>query len=242
MRIRALTLDLDDTLWPIAPVMQRAEQRLDDWLQQHCPEIAAAFPIPSMRELRDRVFAENPHLAHDFTELRKISLRAMFTPFGFGDDWVERAYSEFYTARNEVEYYEDALPALQRLAACVPLVSISNGNADLERMGLNHFFQFSLCARSHGVAKPHPDIFHAACRRLGCAPNTVLHVGDDPLLDVAGAQSAGLRTVWLNRHDALWPLAAEQTQPDLVLSRLDALADWLENHLGQRHTINAIAQ
>ncbi len=228
MRIRAVSLDLDDTLWPITPVMARAEQRLQDWLHTHCPEVASALPSAIMRELRARAFAENPHLAHDFTELRKISLRAAFTPFGLGENWVERAFTEFYAARNEVECYADAVPGLQRLAALVPLVSISNGNADLERIGIKHFFHFSVSARECGVAKPHPAIFHAACNRLGIPPAAVLHVGDDAALDVEGARAAGLQTAWLNRGDDAW---SGHLPPNLIAKNLNALADWLETQL-----------
>ncbi|MEO7877752.1 MAG: HAD family hydrolase, partial [Dokdonella sp.] len=112
-------------------------------------------------------------------------------------------------------------------AAHVPLVSISNGNADLERIGLRGHFAHCISAREFGVAKPHSGIFHHACARLGLAPENVLHVGDDPHLDVTGAHAAGLRTAWLNRTGATWnwPL-----QPDLEIHDLAELAVWLKRH------------
>ena len=78
--IRAITFDLDDTLWPIAPVMLRAEPQLDAWLRAHCPRTADAYPVETMRVLRDRVAEENPHLAHDFSAQRRLSLRAALLP------------------------------------------------------------------------------------------------------------------------------------------------------------------
>jgi putative hydrolase of the HAD superfamily len=224
MQIAAITLDLDDTLWPIEPVMLRAEQRLDDWLKTHCPRTAAAYPIPAMRALRDRVAQENPHLAHDFSAQRRLSLHTALTAHGYDESHVDGAFGEFYTARNEVECYVDALPALARLAARFPLVSLSNGNADIERIGIAHFFRCSISSRDCGVAKPAAQIFHLACARLGVPPAAVLHVGDDPELDVAGARAAGLRTAWINRTGAVWSHAQ---QPDLVLRDLAELADAL---------------
>jgi putative hydrolase of the HAD superfamily len=225
LRIRAITIDLDDTLWPIEPVMRRAEERLHAWLRANCPVAAAEYPIAAMRALRDRIAADNPHLAHDFTSQRLLCLRAALEPHGYGDDHVEAAFAEFYAARNEVECYGDALPALERLAARFPLVSLSNGNADLDRIGLARFFHLSISSRSFGKAKPAAEIFHAACVALELPPGEVLHVGDDPLTDVVGASEAGLRSAWLNRHGGSWPHARK---PDLVARDLNELAGMLD--------------
>lgn len=225
MQIKAISLDLDDTLWPITPIVLRAEQRLHDWLLQHCPAVAASYPIPVMRELRDRIAVENPHLAHDYTAQRKLSLAAALNPHGYGEDTVEAAFATFYAARNDVELYADALPALQRLAARLPLISLSNGNADLGRIGLRHLFADCVTAREFGLAKPAPQIFHEACRRLGLAPEHVLHVGDDPLLDVHGARAAGMPSAWVNRTGAAW---SDAPRADLEVCDLTELADWLD--------------
>ena len=72
--VRAITLDLDDTLWPFAPVGARVEQVQHTWLLQHCPRTAARFPIDAMRALREQVNSERPDLAHDFSQLRKLDI------------------------------------------------------------------------------------------------------------------------------------------------------------------------
>ena len=235
MRVRAITFDLDDTLWPIAPAMLHAEQRLQDFLQTHCPRSATAYPIAAMRALRDRIAADHPQLAHDFSAQRRLSLQTALLPHGYDDGHVEAAFAAFYAARNEVQCYADSLPALQRLAARYPLAAITNGNADLAAIGLDHFFRFSLYASDFGTAKPAPAIFHAACAQLDLAPSEVLHVGDDPTLDVIGAHRAGLRCAWLNRTPASWSalLPPDQTefdaiQPDLIVRDLAELADVLD--------------
>src|SRR5690606_3140498 len=65
--IRALTLDLDDTLWPVWPAIERAEFAVQEWLAEHAPGTARGFPLERMRQLRDAVARDNPGLAHDFT-------------------------------------------------------------------------------------------------------------------------------------------------------------------------------
>src|SRR5690606_33945678 len=116
--IAALTLDLDDTLWPIAPIMARCEQVLHDYLAQHAPIVATRFPVPSMRALRERIFAEQPELAHDYAALRRLSIERAFDECGHVSPGViDDAYTLFYATRNEVELYADvaeALPAIAR--------------------------------------------------------------------------------------------------------------------------------
>ncbi len=236
MRILAVSLDLDDTLWPVEPAILSAEAHLDDWLKRHHGAVASRWPIPALRALREQVEAERPDLAHDFTAQRLLTLERAFAACGIGDEHVDAAYEVYFAARNRIDCFADALPALEAIAARVPVVSISNGNADLQRIGLRHHFVHCISARECGVAKPAAAIFHDACARLGLAPENVLHVGDDAWLDVIGAHDAGLRTAWLNRQDVRWPddTAAHRqgapVVPDLQLHDLGELARWIEQH------------
>lgn len=230
--VRAVTLDLDDTLWPFAPIGARVEQVLADWLRQHSPRTAKMFPLAAMRTLRDQVFAEHPHLSYDLSQLRRITLQRALERSGGDLALLDAAYEAFYAARNEIlEYYPDSLEALARIAARVPVAAISNGNADLARIGLAHHFAFSLGAREHGAAKPEASIFHAACTRLNAIHGEVLHVGDHIEMDVIGAARAGLRSCWINRDGRRWE--REDLRPDLEFDTLEALADWLEVQPGQ---------
>jgi putative hydrolase of the HAD superfamily len=247
-RLRAVSLDLDDTLWPVAPAIAAAERQLDAWLREHHAEVARRWPIDALRRLREAVTIERPDLAHDFTAQRLLTLERAFDACGCGNEHVEAAYEVYFAARNGVECYPDALPALAAIAARLPLASISNGNADLARIGLRAHFRHCLSARECGVAKPAAAIFRQACTRLGVAPADVLHVGDDPLLDVIGARLAGLRTAWLNRGGADWSacIAAPRLReavaalgrgadalapPDVEVRDLGELARWIDRQL-----------
>ncbi|WP_440223871.1 HAD family hydrolase [Dokdonella sp. MW10] len=227
MDIRAISLDLDDTLWPIEPVLAHVERSVDAWLHEHCPEVARAWPIEALRALRDEVAAAHPEIAHDFGAQRRLTLRRAFAPFGMGEDWVETTYAVYVRLRNEVECYADTLPALAAMAGHVPLIAITNGTADIARIGLDGHFRFSVCAADVGVAKPGRAIFAHACERLAIDPAHVLHVGDDPVTDVAGARAAGMRTAWINRVGATWQ---GDDAPDLEVRDLAELADWIGAH------------
>jgi putative hydrolase of the HAD superfamily len=230
--ILALTLDLDDTLWPVLPALQRADHAVDAWLRQHHPEVARAWPVEAMRGLRAEVAAERVDLAHDFTTQRQLTLRLAFASCGIADAPIDALWEIYFAQRNRVELYPDSLPALRRLTARWPLASLTNGNADLGRIGIDAHFSHHVCARDHGVAKPDAGLFKAAIGLLGVPAGNVLHVGDDPLTDMAGARDAGLRTAWINRDAKAWPNELGPP-PDLDLPHLTALADWLESHASQ---------
>ena len=69
-RIKAITLDLDDTLWPIWPTIARAETVLADWLQRHAPATATLFSRPgALREIRNQMTTLRPDLVTDLIAL-----------------------------------------------------------------------------------------------------------------------------------------------------------------------------
>lgn len=198
--IRALSLDLDDTLWPIAPTIARAEEALHAWLQQHAPATAAHFDIAGIVRLRDAVAHEFPEQSHDFTWMRKVAIERALRAAGDDPALTEPAFQVFFAARQQVTLYPDAEPALRRLAARYPILGLTNGNADWQAIGLGPYLTAGcLSAREFGRGKPHAEFFHAGCRRLGVAPAELLHIGDDWPLDIAGAQGAGIRAAWIRR-------------------------------------------
>jgi putative hydrolase of the HAD superfamily len=223
--IRAVAFDLDNTLWDVGPVIERAELRLHEWLNEHCPRIPERVSIAEMRAARESLAREEPHNAHDFTYLRLASLARHARECGYEEDVAQRAFEVFFTARNDVELFTDVRPALERLRPRFPLATLSNGNADLARIGLSHLFVLSLNARQIGVGKPHPRCFERLASELRLEPSEILYVGDDPVLDVEAARAAGLPTAWVNRFALQWP--GEIEPPDLAITDFQALADAL---------------
>ncbi len=222
-RIKAITLDLDDTLWPIWPTIERAEKALHAWLSINAPMAAALFSTPeALRAIRMDMTQQRPDLKSDLSALRRESIRLALDRAGENPALAEAAFEVFFAERQNVVFYPDTLPALEFLAARYRLVSVSNGNADLARVGLAKFFHASISAREFGVGKPDPRIFHAASGAMDLAPEAVLHVGDDMLLDVLGAQNAGMQAAWANRTEAMWP---HEKAPDFEFYSLAELCD-----------------
>jgi putative hydrolase of the HAD superfamily len=223
--VRAIAFDLDNTLWDVGPVIERAEMRMHAWLNEHCPRIPERVSIAEMRAARESLARQEPHNAHDFTYLRLTSLVRHARECGYDEEVAQRAFDVFFAARNDVALFTDVRPAVERLRVRFPLATLSNGNADLARIGLSDFFVLSLNARQIGIGKPHPRCFERLASELHLEPNEILYVGDDPVLDVEAARAAGLPTAWVNRFALQWP--SEIAPADLVITDLQALAEAL---------------
>jgi HAD superfamily hydrolase (TIGR01549 family) len=222
-RIKGISLDLDDTLWPIWPTIERAEKVLHNWLVDYAPMAAALFSSPSaLREIRNHMAANRPDLKNDLSAVRRESIRLALYRAGENPLLADEAFEIFFAERQRVTLFDDARPSLQFLAARFPLVSVSNGNADLQRVGLDTYFRATISAREFGVGKPDPRIFHAAAGAVDLMPEDFLHVGDDATLDALGALNAGMQAAWVNRSDAMWP---HELEPPVTLSNLTELCE-----------------
>lgn len=228
MIIKAVLLDLDDTLWPVAPVILQAEATLQQWMQQHVPAVAQHYTIERLRERRHELVRSDARFQYDLWALRHTLLSRVFAEHGAAPGMADQAMAVFAHARNQVSLYQDVQPALQALASRVVLGTVSNGFADLQSIGLASYFKVSIAAHSFGCAKPDARIFLAACEALQLAPQHVLYVGDDLLLDVQGAQQAGLRAAWMNRPGlAKGETRHSHVEPDAEFRDLHDLALWL---------------
>ena len=225
-RIRAITLDLDDTLWEIGPVIRRAEEKLWSWLCDNFPRIPQTFAADDMLALRLQVADQHRQHSHDFRYLRKKVLEKVALESGYNTDLVGPAFAVFDGGRNAVTFYPDVLPALELLAERFTLIAVTNGNADLQQIGIRHLFQDVVTAVDAGAPKPEPAIFAEAVKRTGVSPIEVLHVGDHPEIDIAGAQKAGLRTAWMNRNRHVWP--QHLPAPDAEVATITGLKELLQ--------------
>jgi putative hydrolase of the HAD superfamily len=206
-----LSFDLDDTFWPVGPVIAGAEQELWNWLRERHPQTVSGHSLESLQALRARMDERYPEHRHDLTFLRHRALKDLFEAAGAArsaaevDLLADEALEVFFAARNRVEFYHDVRPSLQRLHARYRLFALSNGNADLQRCGIAHWFSGHVTARSAGAAKPDARIFERLLAEAAVEAHQVLHIGDDPVTDVAGAMRAGMQAVWLNRDARTWP-------------------------------------
>ena len=204
--IDIIVFDLDDTLWPCMPTIHYAEKILYQWLEQNFPRITDRHNPEEMIESRKQFTLRDERFAIDLSLLRYEFLQQLAYEAGYDSKVVSKAgFDIFYEARQQVEFYEDVLPCLERLHKRYRLGAITNGNANIGRVGLGHLMEHSVSASELKIAKPDKLIFHKLVERFGVPPGRVLYVGDHPEIDVIGSQNAGLQAVWINREYNAWP-------------------------------------
>jgi len=225
--IKVLSFDLDDTLWPCKPTILRAEEKLYQWLTEHVPVIAESYDIYQLRDKRRLLFNDHPELSCDLTRLRLKSFEMLAEEFSLSDDWINPAFEIFYEARQQVTLFDDVRPVLDELVKKFLLVSLTNGNADTVKTGVDHWFDFSINSASVGKSKSEPDIYRQVQARVNIDAGQMVHIGDDPVNDISGAKQAGAHAIWLSREQASWPL--DSCEPDAVITSLQQLPSALES-------------
>ncbi len=126
--IRAITLDLDDTLWPCEPTLLRAERVTLDWLTERAPGVIAPWSVERLRERRMAIHAARPELRYDFRTVRRLALEGIFREGGADEAQaspiIEGSLDVYMTARNEVELYPEVRACLERLSTRGVLASV----------------------------------------------------------------------------------------------------------------------
>ena len=216
-KYRAITLDLDNTLWDMWSVIRHAEKNSYRYLQEHYPRVAERYSVDDIPDLRWSLIDRRPELQHDVTEIRRQLFIEMLNECAYDAADAEMLLSQFLVDRNNVELYPDALPALQALSQQYPLVALTDGNSDLASIGIREYFVGSVYAIDVGFTKPHPAGFLKACEIAGTNPDETIHVGDCPTADIAGAHGAGLHSMWVRRNGEEW---TEEYTPNYTVTTL----------------------
>ena len=228
-RIRVITFDLDNTLWDLKSVLSGAERRMVRWLEEAVPEVMAVYAKGgALADIRAGLIEEQPAIVHDVSRLREELTWRCIRSVGRDEESARRlargAFQVFLDARHEIEFFDGAIDALERLSRNYTLGSLTNGNADPRRLKLDRYFSFSFSAADVGAGKPAPALFEAALGHSGARPDEAVHIGDHPIDDIQGAANVGMHTIWANGAvRRLLPEGNAAVQPTVEIEALDEL-------------------
>ncbi|MGH2613952.1 MAG: HAD family hydrolase [Thermomicrobiales bacterium] len=205
----AVLFDLDDTL---CDYMSAREARLRiAFAMTPDGDVASREGIDLDQMIADSIRI-HPHGADHFAEL--------FRAYGIDDPAQARAAADWYRqnrfhglalypeSRAVLRAVRPRLTAGDRLAR-QPIGIITNGPSEVQRakldlLKIDDLVDFAVISEEFGAAKPDPSIFHEALHQAGVLAAEAVFIGDSPEFDMAGARAAGIRSVWLNRHNAPW--------------------------------------
>ncbi|MCS2607919.1 HAD family hydrolase [Halomonas dongshanensis] len=239
--LKAITFDLDDTLWDNHGVMRHTEEGHYAWLLDALSvwqrgrgdaELAldAETGMADYLARRQRLAKAHTERRGDFTWLRLRALEEQLEESGLNRSaalmWAAAAMNEFHRLRVRVTPHPEAVELLTELAARYRLAAITNGNIHLKRQPLAAHFPVAIAAGELLAPKPDPKPFLTALAELEVAPEQAMHVGDSWDEDVIPAQGLGMQAVWIAAEGDR-PLPA-RVQRIAHIRELPALLDWLE--------------
>lgn len=226
-QIKAISFDLDDTLYNNYPIIRKADAALWRHLQQTYP-LTTTLSTQDWLGLRNLLLFQCPELKSDISQLRKLTLRAGLAQVGYQNQQLKNAvadcYTLFYQQRSDFTLAADVIATLEYLAKKMPLVAITNGNVDLQQTDMQRFFVACYKANLHQPRKPHPCMFKKTAQSLSIPPKHILHVGDHLRNDIFGARQSGFATAWYAKNRPLTLNPEPVTLlPDIQLSSLTEL-------------------
>ena len=219
MTICLVTFDLDNTLWDVESVIRRAEKEMHKWIHPRVPEFTSYMNPDNAASLRNLVLKESPDIRHDVSALRIHMMRHAFEQCGLGrseaDANGQEAFAVFIRWRNTITFFDGAQNTLSALSQRYQLAALTNGNADIQTVGLGSYFSFAISAADVGSSKPSPEMFLEAMSRADVSPDHAVHVGDHPIDDIEGANRVGMHSIWVNFHGKTDRVPAHATVTDL---------------------------
>ena len=200
--IEAISFDADGTLWDFEKVMRHSLHHVLKELKKIDRNAAEMLDIERMIKIRNRVADELKGRVTNLEEIRFEAFRKTLEDIGSPNDALASHLNQIYLEHRfeDIELFNDVLPALKALRLKYTLGILSNGNSYPERCGLEGIFQFVVFAQDYGIEKPNSKLFEIAVEKAGCSKQQLLHVGDSLRNDVMGAINAGIKCVWLNRN------------------------------------------
>jgi putative hydrolase of the HAD superfamily len=240
--IKAISFDLDDTLYNNLPVMLAIEPKMQDYFRARfailSPQLNKTFDRYFWASYRYQAIEIDKNIGHDVAKLRFETYRLGFLAQNItAQQAVIEAHAGvayFVKLRSDFSIPTESHNVLLSLGKTLPIVAISNGNVDTKALGIDHYFQHIYHAGFQQSdtdspeqllrQKPANDMFRLALEQLAISPKELLHVGDCGFADVYGALNAGCQTAWLPKYGIGKSL---RQIPHIELANIDELLSFV---------------
>lgn len=251
LRFKAIAFDLWETLITDTPeTAGRQERRRIEQMQRILAEAGTFLSGAQVEEAylqlwhrchelywsRDRDIEPHQQIVHFLEELQ-LSLSS-FTPGTL--EALEHAYvnAALEHVPTVIPGSRETLKTLEASGLAIGLISNTGRTPGsvlrkvLEVHGLSESIDVMVFSNEHGECKPRPSIFESLRQSLALRFEEIVFVGDNPYVDVHGAQSCGMFAVHLDRADRGMAVAAPVDHgldivPDATITELSQLVPLL---------------
>ena len=128
-KIKLITFDLDDTVWPNQKVIVDAEKALWNFLLMKVPQLKNDLSEESINKIRVQLVEKDNSLKFDLTKFRKEVVKELLLKIGLDENeaiyYSNESFNEFFKVRNKVQLYKDAKNVLGRLYRKTTIGSLS---------------------------------------------------------------------------------------------------------------------
>jgi len=234
MNIKALFLDLDDTLHSFSISAGTAMNEVYNHMVKKY-----ALPMDRLKQTYAQIMAQTEKDAffngRTSREYRTERFTKLLTTFNVQDEDLVRELLDIYsvTLEGAMVLSEGVGHLLGRLSQKKPLYIVSEGPSDAQRraidkLGLATYFQGVFISGEAKKIKETGELFQHALEKTGYKPEEVVLIGDSYARDVVGGLAAGLYVVWFNRKNE--QLNLKDKQPHAQISNMQELDGILEEH------------
>jgi len=212
--VSALLFDLDNTLFDLESAFEACVM---DFVRTQLPDLTQAEALAVAQTALHRDPAGYGSKGESFAELSR-----RLPAWKLGAEETKDHFRNLLLTHIRLGLLAEKL--LSDLASAgLPFGIVTNGSdrqlRKVDRLDLTGRAECVLVSGILGAAKPDPRIFLAGAAQLGAEPARILFVGDNPLTDIGGAQSVGMRTCWIQRGQP-WPQVDGLRPPDLTVESL----------------------
>ena len=232
-KIELITFDLDDTFWDIRSTIVNAEMNSRQWSEDRIGEKIEWGTFEDFMKIRSELVKKDPSLEYDLGMLRKKTIahhtKKFFKNTKDFNEFIEDAYIFFLGERHKVTFYDDVVLVLEELSSEYKLGVLTNGNADVNKLGIGHLFNFSISSMDVKSNKPDKAHFVKANELSQVDFKNTLHVGDHPVNDILGARNLGINTMWFNLNNLNWEV---DDNPLIQYNKWSEFHDLIKNNYG----------
>ncbi len=195
--IHTISFDLDDTLWDNKKVVLTARGKLFNKIVELYPDFANYFNLQGFSNYAAELLKQK-NWRCDLTALRIAHIENTLKMAKCSTEKTEELSDYYFYWRNQVELFPAVEQTLAELASRYALIAITNGNANVNEIGIGQYFQFTISAADVGEKKPSPVLFEYAITQANQQPDKMVHIGDKYDQDVVGAIRVGMKAIWVN--------------------------------------------